>query len=118
MDDLREPNCFTASIGTDASIISVPVKDTLSRGVNTEEDPIRDNTSEREADSYVTDLLECIRELNKQIQSKDQELEAFQEEQRCKNLWAKQEDKVPTFVVRTKQHIFLETHIRVFCSIR
>ena len=44
---------------------------------------------ESQENSYVTELLDVIRELNIQVQSKDEQLESVREELRSRSLWNK-----------------------------
>ena len=41
--------------------------------------------------SYVTELIDVIRELNIQVQTKDEQLESIQEELRSRSIWNKGE---------------------------
>ena len=39
--------------------------------------------------SYVSELIDVIRELNLQVQTKDEQLESIQEELRSRSIWNK-----------------------------
>lgn len=84
----------TASIGTDTVVICVPVTATKNIGINTDSNNL--TIVKENCDEYIADLLECIRDLNDEVQSKTYEIERLscnrnlnKLSQETNNVWSK-----------------------------